>query len=221
MTGRLSTRPLLPAARGAPGVHRLPAGAGRAPLLFVPASYSDNAAWPLVVSLHGAGGVPDRGLSLLQALADKERFLVLAPASHRQTWDLIVDSFGPDVQALDSALQWTFERYCVKPDVLAIGGFSDGASYALSVGVINGDLFTHVLAFSPGFLRALKPHGRPKIYVSHGTGDRVLPIDACSRRIVPQLKRAGYDVTYKEFEGGHTVPEEQRREAVNLFMGRK
>ncbi len=32
-------------------------------------------------------------------------------------------------------------------------GFSDGASYALSLGVPNGDLFTHIVAFSPGFMR--------------------------------------------------------------------
>jgi predicted esterase len=34
---------------------------------------------------------------------------------------------------------------------LAVSGFSDGASYALSIGPANGDLFTHVMAFSPGF----------------------------------------------------------------------
>ena len=32
-------------------------------------------------------------------------------------------------------------------------GFSDGASYALSLGAANGDLFTHIAAFSPGFMR--------------------------------------------------------------------
>jgi phospholipase/carboxylesterase len=114
--------------------------------------------------------------------------------------------------------QWTFDRYRVVKDRLAVGGFSDGASYALSLGVMNGDLFTHVLAFSPGFFRALEPHGRPRIYISHGTRDRVLPIDPCSRRIVGQLKRAGCEVTYKEFNGGHTVPEERRVEGVGLFL---
>jgi phospholipase/carboxylesterase len=34
----------------------------------------------------------------------------------------------------------------------------------------------------------------------------VLPIDRCSRRLVPELQRAGYDVTYEEFDGGHVVP---------------
>ncbi len=42
--------------------------------------------------------------------------------------------------------------------------------------------------------------------VSHGTADPVLPIDACSRQLVPALVEAGYAVTYEEFDGGHTVP---------------
>lgn len=44
------------------------------------------------------------------------------------------------------------------------------------------------------------------VLVSHGTSDKVLPIDACSRRIVPRLRGSGYDVEYHEFEAGHTMP---------------
>jgi phospholipase/carboxylesterase len=53
--------------------------------------------------------------------------------------------------------------------------------------------------------------------VSHGTQDEVLPIDACSRKIVPRIQRAGYDVTYQEFEGGHTVPPEIAEAALGWF----
>ena len=52
---------------------------------------------------------------------------------------------------------------------MCASGFSDGASYALSLGAANGDLFTHIAAFSPGFMRppvsvggcALAWHGWP------------------------------------------------------------
>jgi phospholipase/carboxylesterase len=54
----------------------------------------------------------------------------------------------------------------------------------------------------------------PAIYISHGTNDEVLPIDACSRRLAPALRRAGYEVRYREFRGGHTVPPKIAREAV-------
>jgi phospholipase/carboxylesterase len=108
----------------------------------------------------------------------------------------------------------------VDPARLAVGGFSDGASYALSLGLTNDDLFSHVLAFSPGFMAPAGQAGTPRIFVSHSTDDGVLPIDRCSRRVVPRLERAGYDVTYREFEGAHTVPPEIALEAVGWFDAR-
>ena len=102
---------------------------------------------------------------------------------------------------------------------MAVGGFSDGASYALSLGITNGDLFTHVMAFSPGFMAPAGQMGSPRIFVSHGTRDGVLPIDRCSRRIVPELEHGGYDVRYREFAGGHTISNEIALEAVGWFTG--
>ncbi len=65
------------------------------------------------------------------------------------------------------------------------------------------DLFTHVLAFSPEFLPLAESEGSPRIFVSHGTRDGWLPVYRCSRVIVPRLERAGYEIRYREFEGGH------------------
>jgi phospholipase/carboxylesterase len=56
---------------------------------------------------------------------------LLAPDSRDRTWDVILSSFGPDVDYIDRALGSTFQRYAIDPDRIAIGGFSDGASYAL------------------------------------------------------------------------------------------
>jgi len=100
---------------------------------------------------------------------------------------------------------------------VALAGVSDGASYALSLGIANGDVFTHLIAFSPGFVSPPGQQGQPRVFISHGTADPILPIDACSRRIAPGLHQAGYDVTYLEFDGGHTVPPEIANEAWNWF----
>ena len=56
------------------------------------------------------------------------------------------------------------------------------------------------------------------MFVSHGTGDRILPIQDCSRRIVPFAKNAGYRVEYREFDGGHTVPPDIARDALDWFL---
>jgi phospholipase/carboxylesterase len=144
--------------------------------------------------------------------------LLLVPDSREQTWDVIRGGYGPDVTYIDRALEQTFSRYNIDQARIAIGGFSDGASYALSIGITNGDLFTHVVAFSPGFVAKASEHGSPALFISHGTHDRVLPIEACSRKIVPRMKRAGYRVRYSEFDGPHTVPAEIAREAIDWFL---
>ena len=90
---------------------------------------------------------------------------------------------------------------------------SDGASYALALGRINGDLFSRVVAFSPGFVPPGRATGKPEIFITHGSDDRILPYESTSGRIAPALKRAGYLVTLRTFAGGHTVPAELAREA--------
>ena len=45
----------------------------------------------------------------------------------------------------------------------------------------------------------------------------MLPIDACSRRIVPMVQRAGYDVVYHEFDGGHAMPPDVVRNSLAWF----
>src|SRR5215212_7108926 len=171
-------------------------GAARDSYLYVPATYRVERPVPLVLLLHGAGGHAHQCLDLLRSLADAAGLLLLAPASRDRTWDLLVGRrYGPDLALIDRALEQTFSRYAVAPERVAIGGFSDGASYALSLGITNGDLCTHVLAFSPGFAAPAGRVGSLRIFVSHGTRDGVLPIDRCSRRIVPDLERSGYEVT--------------------------
>lgn len=59
--------------------------------------------------------------------------------------------------------------------------------------------------------------GAPRIFMSHGARDEILPIDRRSRRLAPALHGAGYDLVYREFDGGHTVPGEVVREAMDWF----
>jgi predicted esterase len=169
--------------------------------------------------LHGAGGHARHALDPWLELAEAAEVLLLAPDSRGPTWDLILDDYGPDVAFLDRALETVFARYAVDPERVALEGFSDGASYALSLGLANGELFTHVVAFSPGFLAPPEQQGQPRLFISHGTGDQVLPIGPCSRRIVPRVEQAGYAVRYHEFDGPHTVPEDVAHEALEWFTG--
>ena len=145
-------------------------------------------------------------------------FLLLAPVSESTTWDGIGGQNGPDPAFISRSLAKAFTMRAVDPARVAMAGFSDGASYSLSIGLANGDLFRAVFGFSPGFIIPGDRIGKPPVFISHGTIDNVLPIDQCSRRIVPELKRLGYNVTYREFEGKHTLPPEIASDAMRWFM---
>lgn len=216
--GRLLARPGRPPSQPpAAGVRPLGLRQRRDGLLLVPEGAAQS--MPLLVWLHGAGGDAPGMLRMLESQARAAGIALLVPESLGSSWDVIRGGYGPDVVFLDAALKASFAALPVDPARLAIGGFSDGASYALSLGLANADLFRWLLAFSPGFAAPPDTIGQPQIYVSHGTEDDVLPIDACSRRLVPRLQRSGYAVRYKEFAGGHYVPDHLATEALALLRG--
>ena len=216
---RLTARPGAPTMGIEPGLHDLSESLGRDLLLYVPNGYDPAVPAPLAVMLHGATGNPTRGLIPFQSFADELGLLLLAPESYSSTWDMIVGRYGTDVHFIDTALKHVFERCNVDPQRIAIAGFSDGASYALSLGTSNGNLFRYIAAFSPGFLVRKLPQGDPNIFVSHGTQDQVLPIEECSRRIVPRLRGFGYEVDYREFDGPHGILIEHARAAAEQIAG--
>ncbi len=213
---RMRSRP------GPGGGAALPAGTSMlgTGLVHVPPAVAEGPPAPLAVLLHGAGGTAEAGLALLLAMADDAGLVLLAPQARASTWDVIRGGFGPDVAGLDAQLERVFDAVAIDPARVALGGFSDGASYALSLGLGNGDLFSHLIAFSPGFAAPAGRAGQPRAFVTHGVDDRVLPIDRCSRRLVPLLRAEGLDVTYEEFAGGHVVPPDLARTAVAWLTGR-
>jgi phospholipase/carboxylesterase len=173
---------------------------------------------PFVVYLHGATGDAARALDRVRPAAEASGVAVLAPSSRDSTWDAIHGALGPDVAFLDEALAAAFDRCAFDASRLAIGGFSDGASYALTLGLANGDLFTHVVAFSPCLVSRVPLHGRPKVYLSHGRADEILPIAGCGRRLAEGLEKAGYPLTYREFDGRHEVPPPIAREGFRFLL---
>ncbi len=201
------------------GVHPLALGEGRDGVLYVPENRDQMRPAPLVLMLHGAGSNAHDAIQPFRRLADAHGMILLAPDARKGKWDLLDGGFGADVDFIDHALAKAFQQCVIDPRRVAIEGFSDGASYALSLGLRNAELFTHVIAFSPGFLTLPANTGNPAVFISHGSDDVILPAARCSRRIVPRLERDGYPVIFREFSGGHTVPANIAAEAVEWLLG--
>lgn len=214
--GRLTARPRNDVKTSASGEITLGLDPERDTILYIPKS-AGQSPLPLFVMLHGATQSAEDMFWYLGNTPDETGVAVLAPNSRDTTWDALGGSFGPDVDFLNRALERAFETVSIDPARLAIGGFSDGASYGISLGLINGDLFSRIIAFSPGFVIDGLANSKPRIFISHGTNDHILPIDRCGRRIASELKASGYDVTFREFDGDHEIPADVAREGLRFL----
>ena len=219
LMGRLSfqhatpTQPPLP-----PGRNHLGIAGERDAILYVPTTLESHAPAPLLVMFHGAGGFPEKVLPFLEEHAEQHKFLLLAPHSTYATWDIVVGGNGPDLERLDLALSKVAAHFAIDRGRLGFAGFSDGASYALSTGVTNGDIATHVIAFSGGFMTVFMQEGTPQIFIAHGLVDEQLPIETSGRANAAKLTAAGYDVEYIEFNGKHVIQPAIVNMAIDFFL---
>ncbi len=220
--GRLGARPVATAGDLIkPGQHQLniDPNASRDALIYVPQSYDPKKPAPLVVFFHGNRGTALMGVDNFRDQADRTGAIFLFPESKKRTWDRVIDNeFGPDLLFVDQALRVVFKSLSIDPTRIAAGGFSDGGTYALSLGLNNGDLFTHIIAYSPGGTEPVSQIGRPAVFLMHGVNDDILPIDECSRVIAPQLIKDGYQVSYREFDGKHQMTHDGKTMGIDWFL---
>jgi phospholipase/carboxylesterase len=213
---RLTARPGPGGGDCRPGEHTLQLGDGRSALMRVtPGGRGGRKA--LLVVLHGAGSGSADGLYAFRGGWNEPGLVLVAPAAAGSTWSFLLGA-DTDLESVDRALKRAFARCRVDSRLVGVGGFSDGATYALAVGLANGDLFRAVLALSPGGLVAEEPMGRPRVFLAHGTRDDVLAISSTSDVVFRELRSAGYPVTYRRFVGGHEARPEISRAAVGWFL---
>lgn len=226
--GRLAARPGESAASiSGRGLFRLPAWPQ--PLIYVPPELDTSKPAPFILVLHGGGSDGDWTLNRMLKAAHARGVILLAPDAQRYTWDVIRDfrdhrgqgapRFGDDTLRVDASLKQAFEQFTIDPRRVAIGGFSDGASYALSLGPRNDAVFSHIMAFSPGGVAPFEDAARARVFISHGRQDPMLPFDNTVEGIIPGFRARGFDVTFETFKGVHAFRDEEIAKAMDWFLG--
>lgn len=197
----------------------LAAGAGRDGYVYVPSTYSPDVATPLIVALHGANKTAFNGMATVADAAAAAGAIVVAPSSRDPaTWDMFGGGYGSDVAYINASIAMVSDLYNIDPARVAVQGFSDGATYALSLGLANGkNVFSHVIAFSPGGLAPPRLSGSPGVFISAGIDDEIFP-KSVADAVVCQLVSNQYPVTFAEFKGGHSVPTAICNTAVTWFV---
>ena len=130
----------------------------------------------LVVVLHGAGGSSASALDAFRGGWDEPGLVLIAPAAKGQTWSILRSETDVDLESVNLALAAAYERCRIDRRRIAVGGFSDGATYALTLGVSNGDLFPAMHGAV-----ARRDHRRRAAAASRASSSHTAPRTACSR----------------------------------------
>jgi predicted esterase len=219
----------------APGLPSGRATLSNGAVAYVPAS-ARNGPQSLVVLLHGAGGRADAFLDRFVADADRHGFVLLALQSKASTWDLIprrnsgggplamksgpVVRFGADVARIDAVLRELYARVRIDARRSVLLGFSDGASYALSLGLANPQLFASIVALSPGFVTIpAKVAPSQRIFIAHGRRDQVLSFQVARKDIAGLLIANGLKPQFREFDGDHRIDNEALADGLAYALG--
>jgi len=184
---------------------------------YVPAEVSGPA--PLIVLLHGAGGDARNFLDQFRREADARGVILISVQSNGRTWAQRKPKDGEaDVANIRAAIAGLSARVPFEPGRATVMGFSDGASYALSVGMAYPDLFRTIVAFSPGY--AFAPSNldtEQRIFIAHSRRDPILPAEN-TRQMVKGLESAGFAPEVHWFNGGHEIDLELKKAAFDFAL---
>ena len=180
-------------------------------ILLTPTEIDPAKLYPLITVLHGAGRQDEMLVKACRDEPEKRDALFLVPRSTLQTWDLIASAERPDLDFLEYAYELIYRRYPVDAGRQALLGYSDGASYALSVGLSNPHLFRAVMGWAAGFI-ALDPTfnqddaRKPDVLLEYGTHDEIFPFERVAVPMRENLRKAGYTVEFRVDQGGKHWP---------------
>jgi len=205
----------------------------------LPADYDSSKTYPLVIGLHGYGANPKSFARLYERAGSPEFIFVCLQAPYAfgagrdlgyswNTWnrdDSTVEQRSSRLSGdfIAAAAKELSSRF--KTNGTWLLGFSQGCFMAYRTGIGHRDLFKGIicfgggldtLSFGPADYDAAKGL---RVFASHGKEDRMVEYKygTTTRDF---LKRKGFNVTFVDIKGGHTVPKEPLKQAIK-WMGVK
>jgi len=175
---------------------------------------------PAVILLHGLGSNELDLLALASAI-DPRLFVISARAPLAQgpgyMWYDLAEGPGLGGPTIERSLETLrvflcecVECYGLDQNRIYVGGFSQGAAMAGTLGLLEPDLVAGVLMVSgylpPGIEERYRPPaaaGHP-FFQAHGTLDQVVPL-VFARQTRDFLEQTPVQLTYREYPIGHEV----------------
>ncbi|MCD6118219.1 hypothetical protein J7K50_00065 [bacterium] len=207
--------------------------------VLLPEGYDPDEKYPLLLGLHGYGDNLDRFILLMKKRnIDSTDFIyasLQAPYPFLSgiglgyswsIWDenepmLWPKSSSKTENYIARAVTELEKRYSI--DDVYLMGFSQGCGFTYQAGMRNPELFEGIICFG-GWLDTdwigedrISAASGLRVFIAHGNTDRMVEFESGENAWNYLLDR-GYDVTFYEFDGAHTVPEEALKLAVEWMM---
>lgn len=183
--------------------------------IYVPTSYSPSTPIPVLYSQHGAGGNGYQMVALWKNLAQSEGFIVVGQNSQSTGWN-----FSSDISVFQKIKQQVEQDYNIHLKKIYLHGFSAGAHWGLVYGLYKSNEFAAMALAGGGYMNlavqtGVWPNNVPRkipVDIHIGLYDPNLSIARDTRN---QLRAAGHQVFYTEFNGGHTILPNHPQEVWN------
>ncbi len=190
--------------------------AGMQTFVHLPPGYNPKKSYPLIITLHGAGG---NGQNLRGAWANTKTnwgqkvragYIVVAPTWQPARWWL-----WPQGKDIFTLLEEMKNAYSVDTDRVIIGGFSNGAHSAWNLGMKQPSLFA---ALAPAAGAPVAESGQSldldmvaslanlPVHLVHSADDRICSAST-AKRVEARYRELGYkNFVHKQFDsGGHVA----------------
>jgi predicted esterase len=204
----------------------------------LPDNYDPAKTYTLVVGLHGYGASPKSFMGLWERFSEHDFIFASleAPYAFSVGGDLGYSWITglPDdeefwkqtaVSSADyvaHAVEELRGRYSV--DEVYLLGFSQGCTLTYLTGILHHEYFDGIVCFA-GWLEMgiltdedIAAANHLRVFIAHGNEDRVVEFSS-SEKARDKLLENGYDVTFFEFAGPHSVPAEPLRAAEAWIKG--
>lgn len=164
-------------------------GIEREYILYLPTTYNEASAVPLVLNFHGFGGSASEYMNYadMRSLAELDTFILVYPqgscldgASH---WNPCPAGAGnkssaDDLGFIESLVNELSSQYNVDMERIYAVGYSNGGMMAYGLANYKSELIAAVASVSGAMLDCTGPVSHPMPVVDlHGTADAVLPYD--------------------------------------------
>ena len=211
--------------------------------LFVPSNYNAVKRWPLIVGLHGAGGLYDSMMRYegLIDMAERDGFVMVTPLGYHPFGGFGIERSGLNpppaiAQALRTlpanisqlseqdvmtVLANARQEFNVDPERIYLWGHSMGGSGAYHLAAKFPDMWAAVAVAAPdpaATLAQLERLKRIPILVLQGDADQARRVEQ-TRASVAQMKQLGMEHVYLEIKGGdHTLFVSNNRDTLSKMF---